>query len=157
DHDRTRHLRHADARSAARRQTRRARRRRRVSQKARLSRRVRLVSPCHRRERLSQRRNDPPRRFPPHAAEVVGSASHMGGAMTRIGWVLVMTLAACTIGEGGNPRPSTPADKHASATIAPTTGNTVAGTAQFTYSGDEDRVSLLVMVQNAPEGMHGFH
>jgi len=77
--------------------------------------------------------------------------------MTRIGCLLVATLAACTVGDGGKPMNTPPVDKHASATIEPTTGNTVTGTAQFTYSGADDRTTLLLMVQNAPEGMHGFH
>jgi Cu-Zn family superoxide dismutase len=77
--------------------------------------------------------------------------------MTRIGCLLVATLTACTVGEGGKQMHNPPADHHAMGAIAPTDGNTVTGTVNFTYSGAEDRVSMLVMVSNAPPGMHGFH
>jgi Cu-Zn family superoxide dismutase len=68
-----------------------------------------------------------------------------------------MLLVGCTVGDGGKNMMQTPADHHAKATIEATMGNTVTGTAEFTYNGAEDRTSLVVMVQNAPEGMHGFH
>jgi superoxide dismutase, Cu-Zn family len=72
--------------------------------------------------------------------------------MTRIGCALLLLMSACTVGDatkGGT------ADKHAMAPIAPTTGNTVTGTASFTLH--EGKVSLMVMVSSAPEGVHGFH
>ena len=85
-HDRAGHLRHADARRAARGQARGARRRRRVPQAARLARRVRRDGRRDRRERLSQRRDDPARRRAAHAAEVsyFGAGTRSAGILFGI-------------------------------------------------------------------------
>jgi superoxide dismutase, Cu-Zn family len=71
--------------------------------------------------------------------------------MTKIGCVLLLMLGACTVGEAGMET----VDKHATAPIAPTTGNTVTGTAAFTLH--EGKVTLVVTLAMAPEGVHGFH
>jgi Cu-Zn family superoxide dismutase len=73
--------------------------------------------------------------------------------MTRLGCVLLLIASGCTVGDAGMQMMGE--QKSATATIAPTTGNTVTGTANFTIM--DDQIMLVVMIQNAPEGMHGFH
>ena len=70
--------------------------------------------------------------------------------MFRLGCI-VLLLSGCFVGEADEPVK----DKHATATIEPTTGNTVTGTAAFTLR--DGKVSVVVDVANAPEGVHGFH
>jgi superoxide dismutase, Cu-Zn family len=72
--------------------------------------------------------------------------------MMRIGRVMFAMLAACSVGEVGMQEAM---DKQAMAPIAPTTGNTVTGTAAFTLR--DGKVTMLVTLANAPEGSHGFH
>lgn len=50
---------------------------------------------------------------------------------------------------------STPTAKEATATIAPTSGNSVVGMAIFTQTGDE--IMLTIEIQNASPGLHGVH
>ena len=50
---------------------------------------------------------------------------------------------------------STPSGKQAIATIAPTSGNSVTGTAIFTQNGDQ--ITLTIEIQNASPGIHAVH
>jgi len=71
--------------------------------------------------------------------------------MIRYGCFVLLLSAACDVGESGGGN----TDKTASATIAPTTGNMVTGTVKFTLH--DGKVSVVINVMSAPEGMHGFH
>jgi Cu-Zn family superoxide dismutase len=76
--------------------------------------------------------------------------------MTRIGCLLLLSIGACTVGDAtGGDDNMMGTTKKARAMIAPTTGNTVTGMAEFTLSNGT--VSLSVSVSMAPPGMHGFH
>src|SRR5688500_14211903 len=69
--------------------------------------------------------------------------------MRALGAATLLLCSACIVGEDSEPV------KTATANVMPTTGNTATGSAKFTLA--DSKVSAMVTLANAPEGVHGFH
>ncbi len=66
-----------------------------------------------------------------------------------------IALTSCERMQNQVTMPSTPSAKQASATIGPTSDNSVTGMAVFTQNGDQ--ITLTIEIQNASPGIHAVH